>query len=718
MLSIRTKESIKTALSVVIAFAIAFHMGWEKPYWAAFGVIMTSLDTNGQSLNKAAMRMLGTIVAVSAALTFVALFAQQRWAILGVLCLYIGFCTYMLAGDSRRYFWFVSGFACMIVMIDGVPTPEHAFLTAVARLQETAMGILVHSIVGLVLWPRSSRGDLEASAQELHSAQVDVYRASLVGFWEKGPPEKLRPVRIKEIQSLERFEADLEAAMLDSYEVWEVRRHWRQVHGLSMAIMRTLGRWNETFVEAWHLDMMKLLPNLGAFTAELEWRSDQIRRMLHGEPPQRQPHPGKLEIALTEVRTLSHFDRAALAALKTQLQRLEELTRALFHCVQSIKGFSARAYVAPPAPAHRKGFALDPDRLHASLTVVATLCIAYCIWIFVDPPSHSTFFFMGPMWMMVSALTRQNVTTIIPGILVAALLSFVAYGFIMPRLSGYAELGAMLFVVIFVLFWLLFEPKHRGTRTSACANFIVFISLDNHQTYDFANYLNVVAGTLLSVGLGILAQYFPFSPRPEKVFLRLLGRFFRHLEFLLTRLSVDWERERGLRGLWLTMLFRHDLLRIPARLTALADRIDYRVLPGTTLEQVRSLAAGVRAMAYRMDELLDTRDANRGNPLFLELLEDLRTWRLAIREVTRHWSSDPGASPPGDLGQRLEARIESLEKRIGEARGQFQPDALSLDQYDGVYRSIGALRALSEAGLTYADLASGINWRPWKEARF
>jgi len=82
LLSVRAKESIKTGLAVVIVYAIAFHLGWEKPYWAAFAAIVISLDTAGQSLNKAALRMFGTLVAGTVALILIALFSQERWSML------------------------------------------------------------------------------------------------------------------------------------------------------------------------------------------------------------------------------------------------------------------------------------------------------------------------------------------------------------------------------------------------------------------------------------------------------------------------------------------------------------------------------------------------------------------------------------------------------------------------------------------------------------
>jgi uncharacterized membrane protein YccC len=36
LLSARTKEAIKIGLAMVIVYAIAMQMGWDKPYWAGF----------------------------------------------------------------------------------------------------------------------------------------------------------------------------------------------------------------------------------------------------------------------------------------------------------------------------------------------------------------------------------------------------------------------------------------------------------------------------------------------------------------------------------------------------------------------------------------------------------------------------------------------------------------------------------------------------------
>ena len=110
ILSTRSKEAIKTALAMTIAYAISLWMGWDKPYWAGFAVAVVSLATTGQSLNKGAMRMLGTLLTTVVALILIALFAQDRWLFMVFLSLYVGFCTYMMGGAKNQYFWHVCGF--------------------------------------------------------------------------------------------------------------------------------------------------------------------------------------------------------------------------------------------------------------------------------------------------------------------------------------------------------------------------------------------------------------------------------------------------------------------------------------------------------------------------------------------------------------------------------------------------------------------------------
>ena len=131
-LSARAKNAIKPALAVTIAYGISLGMGWQNSYWAGFAVAMISLSTAGQSLNKGAMRMLGTLVAATAALTLIAWFAQDRWWFIGLLSVYIGFCTYMIAGNEHQYFWYCCAFVCLVICDHAAGDLPNAFNIAIS----------------------------------------------------------------------------------------------------------------------------------------------------------------------------------------------------------------------------------------------------------------------------------------------------------------------------------------------------------------------------------------------------------------------------------------------------------------------------------------------------------------------------------------------------------------------------------------------------------
>ena len=126
-LSIRSKESVKTALAMTIAYGIALAMDWDNPSWAGVAVAVISLATVGQSLNKGALRMLGTLVAVVVALTIIALFPQDRWLFALLLSVWVGFCTYMMGGGKHQYFWLVGGFVAVIISVQAGSSSIDAF---------------------------------------------------------------------------------------------------------------------------------------------------------------------------------------------------------------------------------------------------------------------------------------------------------------------------------------------------------------------------------------------------------------------------------------------------------------------------------------------------------------------------------------------------------------------------------------------------------------
>ena len=721
ILSSRTKEAIKTGLAVAIALAIALAMDWKKPYWGPFAAFIISLDTTGQSLNKAALRMLGTLVAGATVFIFLAFFAQQRWAMALCLSIYYGFCTYMMTGSKRPYFWAVSAWVCMVIMVNAGPANAlHAFQTVLARVEENATGILVYSLITLFLWPRSSRSDLEAASRKLSATQRQLYQSCRGLMMGRGEAKQFQTLRMQEVHLLTVLGQALDAAQLDTYEVWEVRRQWRAYQQLSKNLAETLGGWRESFAEIQQLDLSKVFPNLETFIAELDHRFAQIERMLNGEAPTSIPKPISLTIDGVELSGYAHFQRAALAVTKTQIDRIETLSRKLFDCVQHFKGYATGTVKSPVKENVPRGFAFDLDRFKAAMTLMAALWIPFLIWIFIDPPGHALFVFLTSLFVLLSVMLRVHAMVFAPGLALGIVVAGIVYVFVMPNLSGYGELGLMLFGVTFGIFYLFSEPRHRMTRTASMAVFLILISVENQQSYNFAHYANTAVAIPLAFAVAFALTSVTTSPRPEKAFLGLLRRFFRHAEFLMSRLALDRDEQNGLATRWQMALYRNELLGMPGKLAALGQQIDYRVLPGTTAEQVQALARSLQALAYRVTELVDAREASQADLLVEAVIDDVRSWRMLGQKQFRLWADDPvlAVEEGVDMRDRLRARIAKLEGRISETLRAAGEGKFSEREFENFYRYLGAFRGLSESGIEYARLAEKLNWAQWEEERF
>jgi hypothetical protein len=225
---------------------------------------------------------------------------------------------------------------------------------------------------------------------------------------------------------------------------------------------------------------------------------------------------------------------------------------------------------------------------------------------------------------------------------------------------------------------------------------------------------------MLSLALAVSTAYFPTSPRPEKVFLRLLRRFFRHSEFLMARMALDWEQKKGLAGRWKTVLYRNHLLELPAKLVALGPQIDYLTFPDNTQEQVQALVTSLQALALRIKELVEARGQPQAEQLVRELIDDVHAWRMLVEKQFQLWADNQAQSvePGVDPGDRLKALLAKMEAHMDKAFTLVSEGQLSDADYENFYRLLGSYRGLSEAAIDYAQLADGINWAPWQEARF
>ena len=686
---------------------------------AGFAVAFISLATVGQSFNKGAMRMLGTLIAVVVALTLIGLFAQDRWLFMIFLSAYVGFCTYMMGGARVQYFWFVCGFVCVIICLDAGPDPVNAFNTAILRAQETGLGILAYSLVSVFLWPHHSGKDFNVIVSKLAATQQQLFQHSLDLMFGHAESAALKKLKLDELQEQTRFSQLLDAAESDTYEVRELRRQWRRYQQQSNELTETMERWRESFTDLQALDLQQLLPNLTGFTAELDERLVQINRVLANQAPDRQPVAIELELDEAEVRALSHFHRAALETTRARLQRLERLTQLQFDSICDIKGYADAIDIVDTASPTSNIFVFDPDRMLSVIRIIIIMWLAWLILIYVDSiPGGTSFVITASVLGMIIVTNPQlSVTQLVVPIAGSISFAGVIYIFVMPQLSSFLSLGPLIFAVTFIICYIYAAPQQGISRAFGLAMFVMIASISNEQTYSFIS----VAITSLMFPLVFLVilitSYVPVSLRPDQAFLRLLGRYFRNGEYLFSSGVVDKEPSTFI-DRWRRDYCTRDLATLPRKLGSWASHINIKVLPGTSPEQVQSIVTSLQVIDNRARALLKTRQCPQAEILIRELREDIVSWRNALASVFQKLSMDPVSGNGDVFRNKLMEIMEHMEEHIENTLNQVDEKQLTEQESENFYALLGAYRAVSEAVIDYAYSTEDVDWVRWQEARF
>jgi uncharacterized membrane protein YccC len=720
VLSDRFKAALKTALAMVLAYGVALSMDWDNAYWAGFSVAFCSLSTVGESLNKGLLRLSGTFLGGVVTLALISLFPQDRWLFLICMSIFIGLCTYMMSGTTRWYFWYVAGFSVPLLALASGSNPLNDFQTVVVRGEETALGIVSYSLVWLLIWPTSTRKALEDAVRQLVAAHRQLTARYLTQTIGEAPDGGTEALRRQTAHVLARLGGLLDGAEIGSYEIWETRNAWRGlIHQLSQ-LTSASERWRQSFAEVRELDRQRLIPNLPILAAELDHRFVEIERMLERHPPERGPICVPLSLEDGGIVSLSQFHRAALLLYRNHLEEVDKLPRDIFETVADIRNFT-RTKIAPFHEAvPLLPLALDPERLASIARWFTGLWLALLITLYLpDLPSRVEF--------IVLTNSISMALCVMPQVPIAVVYLPFALGFalggainilVMPHLTSFVGLAVVIFGAVFLICYLFCRATQIIGKMVALGLLVMQMGVTNEQTYNFLNLANLAVASVLMFAVLTVATHFPVSFRAEHVFLRLLGRFFRACAYLSSTLQWDpanpptpWQRLRR-------VLHLGDLARIPGKLAIWGSALPAAALGQSTTEQVQALIDSLQALAYRMQDLVESRAAPQSQVLWHELLSEVRAWRTGLQDILYTLSQHPEGADFIDFRSRLDTMLEHLEGKIEKVLSGADQASVSTRESENSFRLLGAFRGVSEALVNFAKQASGIDWSRLREARF
>jgi hypothetical protein len=139
--------------------------------------------------------------------------------------------------------------------------------------------------------------------------------------------------------------------------------------------------------------------------------------------------------------------------------------------------------------------------------------------------------------------------------------------------------------------------------------FFLVAGISNQQSYSFLSVANTALMFPLVFVILALTANIPFSARPGKVFLRLLGRFFHGAAYLLTTMPWGITEAPTRLDRWRQAFHTREIAALPGKLGVWAKSEGTTVLPETTPEQVQALTTTVQTLSYRMQEMRDARSS-------------------------------------------------------------------------------------------------------------
>jgi uncharacterized membrane protein YgaE (UPF0421/DUF939 family) len=185
------KQAVKTAIAGVISLYVTgvFHL--PEGYWAAISALIVMQSNVGATLTASRTRLAGTAVGAIVGGLFAALFGANTLAFALAVAVAFFVCDSLRLAESQR----LATVTVAIIMLIG--RTSSAWIVALHRFSEVALGILIALLVSLTLWPNHARRSVRRGLSATLLKLAAFYRGVM------------RHYRREEAESIEALRADV-----------------------------------------------------------------------------------------------------------------------------------------------------------------------------------------------------------------------------------------------------------------------------------------------------------------------------------------------------------------------------------------------------------------------------------------------------------------------------------------------------------------------------
>jgi uncharacterized membrane protein YgaE (UPF0421/DUF939 family) len=204
------KQAVKTAIAGVASLGITnlFHL--PEGYWAAISALIVMQSNLGATLNASRTRLAGTAVGATVGGVFVALLGNSITGFAIAVAIAFVVCDLLGLAESQR----LATVTVAIIML--VSRTNAAWIIALHRFEEVALGILVALVVSLTLWPNHARRSIRQGLAGVLVKLAEMYSA-LMRAYRRGEAGSLEPLKSGLSAALRKNNDLLQYALQESF---------------------------------------------------------------------------------------------------------------------------------------------------------------------------------------------------------------------------------------------------------------------------------------------------------------------------------------------------------------------------------------------------------------------------------------------------------------------------------------------------------------------
>ena len=500
----------KTLLAFYLTGWLAMRFSLAQPSTAMLTVIIVANRQSGMVLAKSFYRAIGTLAGAVAAFVIVGLFPQQRELFLLALSLWIGLCAggATLYRNFKSYAFVLGGYTAAIIALPVINHPPAVFDSAVARISEVLLALIVSGAVNDVVLPSRMRDVLRRTARAQFAHFIGFVQGSTGGSIPRDAMENahLRFVRdavtLEDLRSSVIFE-DAEARarsghlQLFNQRFMAASTSFQSLHHLINRLQRNgqtasakaiielygpIGAALDAPIEAGAAAAI-LLPRLIAARKTMATRAPQLRHSLTGP------------------NAVRDFDTGA-----SLLLRFSEELHAYVESAASLQ--APRLLLRSP---ERVNFERGNDFASAGLAVfrtTLTMLVLGFFWIDSAWPTGASAMLIATIFAGLFATAPDPVRatrSVLLGYAIGMSAGFFCVFFVLTRMDGYGLLVAGTAPFLMVGLMALMRPLIASYGLGYCMGFAYILAVKNPMVFDPSSFLNDVIAQLIGLSSAAIA---------------------------------------------------------------------------------------------------------------------------------------------------------------------------------------------------------------------